>query len=90
MLLLESCGSSSMGKPVIYKFMIIASSVKCPAHQSAHSLHRDRGPLDVEQSPEAGCVKNGVHLAGFDSSDNMHLRLDHLRRWHYPTIANGS
>ena len=94
MLLLESWGSSSMGKEVIYKFMMIASPVKCPAHKSAHSLHRDCGPLDVEQSPETGCVENGVHLAGFDSSsDKMHLRRlwsDHLWLWHYPTIANGS
>ena len=29
--------------------------------------HRDCGLLDVEQSSETGCVKNGVHLAGFDS-----------------------
>ena len=50
-----------------------------PAHQSTHSLHRDRGPLDVEQPPEAESIEDRIHLAGFDaSSGKMHLRSNKL------------
>ena len=62
-----------------------------PAHQSTHSLHRDRGPLDVKQPPEAESIEDGIHLAGFNtSSGKMHLRSNHHRRGNYTTIANGS
>ena len=70
--------------------MICRSMITASETRPIDSLHRDRGPLDVKQPPEAESIEEGIHLARFDkSSGKMHLRSNHHRRGNYTTIANG-
>ena len=68
----SNCWGAGVLRPWICRWSADLWSLPCqwhaPAHQSTYSLHRDRGPLDVKQPPEAESIEDRIHLAGFDTS----------------------